>query len=152
MPRRVARRCVIVICMIESAFDTSLPPGGESPRRVGPACWALLFCGLTIIGLGVFTWILFVMHTLAYSVASMMAPESEVGAPIDDRYGLAFAVGVLVNLAGALALVVLASRTTARKWPPVAQGLGAAVVAAMAASCAVLLTLGINPVEFVLAS
>ena len=152
MPRRVARRCVTLVCMAESAPESSLPPGAESSRKVGPACWALVFCGLTIIGLGVFIWILLVMHALGYGVASVIAPESEVAAPVEGRYGFAFAVGVLVNLAGALALVVLASRTAARRWPPVAQGLCAAVVAASAASCALLLTLGINPVEFVLAS
>lgn len=130
----------------------SLPPGAGSSRTVGPAGWALVFSGLTIICLGVLTWVLLVMHAFGYGVAAVIAPEWDVAAPVGDRYGLAFAVGVLVNLAGAGALVMVASRTAARTWPPVAQGLCAAFVAACAASCALLLTLGINPVDFVLAS
>jgi len=120
-------------------------------RPVGPVWWVLVFGGLTTAGLGVFTWVLLVMHALGYGVAAVIAPETEVAAPDGGRYGLAFVVGVIVNLAAAAALTRLASHTAIRTWPPVAQGLGTALVAATVASCALLLTLGISPVGFLLA-
>jgi len=125
--------------------------GAKSRPPVGPVWWVLVFGGLTTAGLGVFTWVLLVMHALGYGVAAVFAPETEVAAPDGGRYGLAFVVGVIVNLAAAAALTRLASHTAIRTWPPVAQGLGTALVAATVASCALLLTLGISPVGFLLA-
>lgn len=125
--------------------------GAKSRPTVGPVWWALVFGGLTTAGLGVLTWGLLVMHAVGYGVAAVIAPETDVASPDGGRYGLAFAVGVIVNLATASTLTRMASHTAIRTWPPVAQGLGTALVAAVAASCALLLTLGISPVGFLLA-
>jgi hypothetical protein len=57
---------------------------------------------------------------------------------------------VIVNLLGAVALAWLGSKP-GRTWPPSVQGLAAALLAAVGAACALLLTLGINPVDFVVA-
>lgn len=137
--------------MAQSTPEASLRVGAKSRPPVGPAWWVFLFGGLTTAGLGVFTGVLLLMHALGYGMAAVIAPETEVAAPEGGRYGLAFIVGVLVNLATASALTRLASHTGIRTWPPFAQGLGTALVAATVASCALLLTLGISPVGFLLA-
>ena len=123
----------------------------NSRRNVIPVWWALAFGGLTTVGLGVLTYGLLILDALVYGTTKVIAPETGIAVPEGDRYGLAFAVGVIVNLVSGPALIWLATRTRARTWPPVALGLCAALVAAVAATCALLLTLGINPIDFVLA-
>ncbi|MFP5335884.1 MAG: hypothetical protein ACLGIV_11285 [Actinomycetes bacterium] len=119
-------------------------------RTVAPVGWALAFGSLTTVGLAVLAAALLVEHTLVYGAATVIRPETRVAAPDGGRYGLAFAVGAVVNLGMASALGWTAPRTAIRTWPPVVQGLGAALVAAVAAGCVLLLTLGIDPVGFVL--
>lgn len=121
----------------------------KSRRNVVPVWWALAFGGLTTLGLGVLAWGLLIMHALSYGVANVIAPETGLAAPEGSRYVLALAVGVIVNLAGGPTLIWLAIRTPARAWPPVVLGLCTALLAAVVATCALLLTLGINPVDFV---
>jgi hypothetical protein len=123
----------------------------ESRRNVVPMWWTLGFGALTTVGLAVFTYGLLLFDALVYGTTKVIAPETGLAPPNNDRYGLAFAVAVIVNLVSGPVLIWLATRTRARTWRPVALGLCAALVAAMAATCALLLTLGINPVEFVLA-
>lgn len=109
--------------------------------------WALAFSAVTTLGLGILVWMILLSHALVYGVAAVISPEA-VAAPEEGRYALAFAVGALANLVSAPALVSLARTGLHLKWTPVAQGLAAAVTAFVVAACALLLTLGINPVDF----
>jgi hypothetical protein len=112
--------------------------------------WALAFSAVSTAALLALAWVLLIMHALGYGVAAVMASEA-VTAPDGDRYGLAFAVAAIVNLASAATLAWLASRTPVRTWPPAAQGLAGALLAAVAAVCVLLLALGIRPVDFLAA-
>jgi hypothetical protein len=91
-----------------------------------------------------------IAHALAYGFGAVVAPQT-VAAIDGDRYRLAFAVGVIANLASASSLAWLAARTPARTWNPVVQGLTAAIPAAVVGASAVLLALGMNPIVFVAA-
>jgi hypothetical protein len=112
--------------------------------------WALAFAAVTTGGLALLVWALLILHAFAYGGAAVIQLEP-IDPPDTARYLLAFTVAVTVNLASAAALGDLAGHTPGRTWPPALQGLAAAVLAAVAAGCALLLTLGINPVDFVLA-
>jgi hypothetical protein len=112
--------------------------------------WALAFGAVTTAGLGILAWGILIAQALSYGVADVISPGA-MKAPDGGRYGQAFVVGVAVNLSSSLALAWLAFRTPGRTWPPAAQGLAAALLAAVGAACALLLTLGINPVDFVAA-
>ena len=134
--------------------STAAPSGRGDARwrtSVGPVWWSLVFGALTTAGLAVLTCGLLVLHALSYGVVAVIAPEAGVAAPDGGRHVFAFAVGVVVQLATASASTWLAPRTPLRAWPPVVQGLATALVAATVASCALLLTLGISPVGFLLA-
>jgi hypothetical protein len=72
-----------------------------------------------------------------------------VAAVDSDGYRLAFAVGAIATLASTSSLAWLAARTPARTWSPLAQGLAAALLAALAGASALLMTLGMNPIVFV---
>jgi hypothetical protein len=112
--------------------------------------WALGFAAVTTAGLALLGWGLLVMHALIYGIAAAIGPGT-IAAPDYARYRLGFTVAVIVNLVSALVLARLAWRTPGRTWPPVLQGLVAAGLAAVAAGCAFLIAVGINPVDFVLA-
>lgn len=122
--------------------------GGSS--RFRSVWWALGFSALTTVGLGALTWGIAIAHALAYGVGSVVAPQT-IAAVDGDRYRLAFAVGVIANLASASSLAWLAPRTSARTWNPIVQGLTAAVLAGVAGASALLLALGMNPIAFVVA-
>ena len=125
-----------------------LPPSSRSRYR--PVWWALAFGGVTTTGLGVLAWGILIAHALSYGVADVISPGT-MAAPDGGRYGVAFVVGVVVNLSSAVALSWLAFHTPGRTWPPSVQGLAAALFAAVGAACALLLTLGIDPVDLLLA-
>lgn len=119
-------------------------------RTAVPMWWSLGFSGLTTLGLGALTLALLLTHALIYGTLEVIGPIKGVTAPEGNSYRMAFAVGAVINLAGGPALAWLTVRTPARSWPPVILGLAAALVAAVAAACTLLLILGLNPVEFVL--
>ncbi len=87
------------------------------------------------------------MHALTYGAAAVVGPES-ITAPDVARYRVGFTVAVIVNLVSAPALARLACHTPGRTWPPILQGLAAALIAAIAAGSALLVTVGINPLDF----
>ena len=127
--------------------------GSSSRRRSSqfrPVWWALGFSALTTVGLGALTWGLVIVHALAYGVGAVVGPQT-IAAVDGDAYRLAFAVGLIANLASASSLAWLAARTPARTWNPVVQGLTAAVLGAVAGASALLLVLGMNPIAFVTA-
>jgi len=112
--------------------------------------WALMFAAVTTVGLALLAWGLLIAHALTYGSAEVLRSGS-VAPPDEARYRLALLLAVVVNLASASALAGLARHTPARTWRPSLQGLSAAVLAAVAAGCTLLLTLGIDPVHFVTA-
>jgi hypothetical protein len=112
--------------------------------------WALVFGVVTSLALAVLAVGLLIMDALAYGFTSVLAPDA-AAAPDDGYYLLALVFGVVVSMAGAPALAWLGFGASSRTWPPVLQGLAAALCAAVAAVCALLLTLGINPIVFVAA-
>lgn len=121
--------------------------GMSGPRWHRSVGWAVGLSVVTTAGLGMLTWMLGIMDVLTYGAIAIVAQES-VTAPEPDRYRLAFAVGAVVNLTGAPVLAWVASRTPARAWPPFAQGLVGALAASVVAACALLLMLGISPIDF----
>jgi hypothetical protein len=116
--------------------------------RYQPVWWALAFSAATTAGLGILAWWILITHALSFGVAGVISPGA-MAAPDGGRYSLAFVVGVVVNFSSAVWLAWLAFHTHARTWPPAVQGLGAAILAAVGAACALLLALGIHPVDFV---
>jgi hypothetical protein len=90
------------------------------------------------------------MDALAYGIAAVFAPDA-LAAPDGGRYLLALVFGVVVCMAGAPAMAWVGFGRASRTWPALVQGLAAAVVAAVASVCTLLLMLGINPVDFVAA-
>ena len=112
--------------------------------------WALTLAAVTTAGLGLLAWGLLLMHAFIYGAAAVVGVEL-ITAPDGTRYRLGFTIAVIVNLASAPVLARLACHTPARNWPAVLQGLAAALLAAIAAGCALLVTVGINPVDFVTA-
>lgn len=112
-----------------------------------PVWWALVFAAVTTVGLGLLAWGLLVMHALTYGTATVIGPEA-ITAPDGARYRLGILVALAVNLATAAGLAGLVGHTPGRSWPPALQGLAAALVAAVAAGCALLVVVGINPVDF----
>lgn len=115
-----------------------------------PVWWSLGFAGLGTLGLGVLTWGLLILHALGYGLVDVIGLKPGIAAPQVSRYLMAFEVGAAVTLAGGPPLAWLAMRTRARSWPPPILGLSAALVAAVAAACTLMLMLGFNPVVFVL--
>ncbi|MGD8201342.1 hypothetical protein ACQE98_11835 [Ornithinimicrobium sp. W1679] len=113
--------------------------------------WTLALLVLTTAGLGLLAWALLVTHGMAYAAFEVFRPQGVVAAPDLDDYLRALLVAVTSNVAVALALVWLARRTRARRWHPVAVGVLAAVTAVVLAGSAMLLLLGISPIDFVLA-
>ena len=112
--------------------------------------WALGFAAVTTAGLGLLAWGLLVLDVLIYGTADVIGPET-ITAPDGARYRLGFTLAVAVNLATAAGLAGLACHTPGRTWPPAFQGLAAALLATVAAGCALLVAIGINPVDFVTA-
>lgn len=112
--------------------------------------WALVFAAVTTAGLGLLAWGLLVMDALIYGASAVVGPEA-ITAPDGARYRLGFSVAVVFNLATAVGLARLSSHTPGRTWPTALQGLAAALLAAVAAACALLVTVGINPVDFAVA-
>ena len=129
-------------------------PGNRRPARerfqYHSVWWALAFAAVTTVGLALVAWGLLILHAFVYGSAAVIQLEP-IAPPDDARYLLAFTIAVTVNLATAAALAWIAWYTPVRTWPAALQGLAAAVLAAVAGVCALLLTLGINPVDFALA-
>ena len=130
--------------------DVQGPSSRRRSSRFRPVWWAIGFSILTTVGLGALTWGLVIAHALAYLVGAVVGPQT-IAAVDGDPYRLAFAVGLIANLASASSLAWLAARTPARTWNPVVQGLTAAFLAAVAGASALLLALGMNPIAFVIA-
>jgi len=63
-------------------------------------------------------------------------------------FGWAFAVAAGVALVTTAGVALLAERAAARRWPPVLQGLSAAVVGALLSLVVLPLRLGMDPVGF----
>lgn len=110
--------------------------------------WALGLTGVTLIGLAVLSAGLFVMLALVVGSMRVFAPEAEISSPDSGTFVWAFALAAGVALVTTAGVARLAECTAARRWPPVLQGLAAAVVAALLSLVALLLRLGLDPVGF----
>ena len=110
--------------------------------------WALVFGVLTSLALALLALALLVMNAMAYGVALVFGPDLPAS-PENSRYLLALVFGVVVSMAGAPAVAWLGFGPSSRTWPPMALGLAAATAAAVVALCALLVTLGNSPVDFV---
>lgn len=121
----------------------------RAPHPSLPMWWALGFSVLTVGGLGALSWALVVTHAMVYGFGSVFA-EGAIDAVDLDRYRLAFFFGVVVTLVGAAALAWMSTRTATSSWHPLVQGLVAALLAAMLGASALLISLGIDPISFVL--
>ena len=145
----------IVVHVDGTATGAEAGPGDGRPApqpRSGyePVWWALAFAVVTTAGLGLLAWGLLIMHALIYGAGAVVGPET-IAAPDGARYRLGLTVAVVVNLATAAGLTRIAAHTPGRTWSPALQGLAAALLAAVAAGCALLVTVGINPVDFAVA-
>lgn len=114
-----------------------------------PLWWALGLSLVPVAGLGVLSWMLWLMHGLAYGATKALGWGSELTPPDTGFYVGAFVLGAAVSFTGAAGLAWLVRRTPVREWPPSVLGLGAALVAGVTGACALLLAHGIDPVDFV---
>ncbi|TFC05290.1 hypothetical protein [Cryobacterium mannosilyticum] len=147
---------VLRVALSLSAIFLVVLPFWTGRRRT--MIWALGFTGVTLIGLAVLSVGLFVM--LALTDASMkifatvaggmrvFAPEAEIASIESGTFGWAFALASGVAWVTAAGVARLIGHTTARRWPPVLQGLAAAAVATLLSLVVLLLRLGIDPVGF----
>ena len=125
-------------------------PGGRSVGRYGLTLpwWSLAYAILTTAGLALLAWGIVVMQALGYGVAYILDTGPTVR-PDADRYSLAFAVAVAVNLGGAVALSRLWLRTRPTTLPPAMAAVPVAVVSGGVAAFAMLAVLGIEPTVLV---
>jgi len=110
--------------------------------------WSLAIGVLTTVFLVGLTFALLVLHALTYGFTSV-AGLGSVDEPDVDRYELALAVGIGVNVFGALGLSRLVLRTRAAAWPRVLTALLIAVVTGLLATAGMLAVLGIDPLLLV---
>ena len=106
---------------------------------------------VTSAGLGFLTWGLLVMHGMTYGAFEVLRPQTGLAAPEVDTYVRAFVVGMTVNVAVGFLTVRLSRGIPARRWYPLIVGVIAALVGAVVGGSALLLMLGISPIEFLLA-
>lgn len=131
-------------------MSSSLVVPAQPRPRSEAVGWALVFGVLTSLALAALAVVLLLMNAMAYGVALVFAPDV-LASPDESRYLLALVFGVVLSMAGSPALAWLGFGSSSRSWPPMVQGLAAAVLAAVVAVCALLLTLGISPIDFLAA-
>lgn len=108
--------------------------------------WAIAFVTVTAVGLGALAWAVLMMHALTYGMTEVLG-MARPDPPDTDRYGWALAVGVAVDAAVTAAMLWQLGRTAARQWPAWVTALLAAVVGGATGASALLLVLGINPID-----
>lgn len=118
---------------------------------VGPAWWAAVLSALAAAGLVALDVVLLLMDALATGAIAVLDPESEDLSPTSADYAEAGVLGSTVALVGSQVLVLLGARTAVTRWPPVLQGLAATLLASVLGTVALLLRLGIDPLEFAVA-
>ena len=125
----------------------------DARRRsgIGAPWWAAVFSALLAACLVGLAMVLFLMDALATGVATVLSPDSEMNGPAASVYVEAAVLATVVVLLLGQGLVRLVARTGAATWPPALRGIGAAVVAALIGGAAMLLRLGIDPVDFLAA-
>ena len=126
---------------------TASEPRPSAHRRA--AAWALGLGVLATVGLAMLAWGLVVMHALSYGTFQVLRPDATTAPPDERRYALALAAGAGTALLVGPVLAGTTARRLARPWPPSLVGTGAAVLAAIAGASVLLLTLGVDPVSFV---
>jgi hypothetical protein len=111
------------------------------------AVWgaAVLVIG-TSVGLAALDWAVLVLHGLTYGMARVLG-TSEPSPPDSNRYGWALAVGLVVDVGGTAASLWLLGLAAARQWRAGVTSLLAAAVGGAAGASALLLVLGINPLD-----
>ncbi|WP_323096417.1 hypothetical protein [Intrasporangium sp. YIM S08009] len=129
-------------------MSSSASGSPTDPARA--VAWALGLGVLATGGLAVLAWALLVMHAIGYGGFLVLSPESGVAPPDEHRYILALATGACIALVGGPLLAWSAARGPARTWGAALVGIGAGVLAAVAGASALMLVLGIDPVDFVL--
>lgn len=115
----------------------------DSPKVA--AVWAVALVVVTGAVLAALDWAVLVLHGLTYGMAQVIG-TSELSPPDTDRYGWALAVGVVVDVVAAAAVLWLL-RHAAVQWPSWATALLAAAVGGVVAAGALLAVLGINPLD-----
>lgn len=88
------------------------------------------------------------MHALVYGFTRVLGVGS-VDDPVVGRYELALAVGIGINVVGAVVLSRLALRTRAAAWPPVLGAFPIAVVTGVVAAAGMFAVLGYDPLVLV---
>ena len=112
--------------------------------------WSLALATLTSVGLALLALAFLLLDALTYGTAYVL-DLGMLDPPTTDRYTLALAVAVGVNVFGAIGLSRLALRTPAATWPPILAALPIALVTGAVAVVALLTTLGIDPVSLLTA-
>lgn len=108
--------------------------------------WATAFVTVTAVGLAVLAWAELVLHGLTYGIGKALG-LAQIAPPDTDRYGWALGVGVVVDAAVTATMLWLLGRTAARQWPAWVTALLAATVGGVVGASALLLMLGIDPLD-----
>lgn len=106
--------------------------------------WSLAISALTTVGLAFLAYELLVLHALVYGFTRVLGLAA-VEEPDVGRYELALALGIVLNVLGAVGLSRLALRTRAAAWPPVLAALPIAVVTGVVATAGMCAVLGFDP-------
>lgn len=126
--------------------------GAARPGRRWPKAqtwWATGFVVVTVVALVALDWALLMVHALGYGFSQVLGPDG-VASPDTDRYIRALVVGGLVDVAGTTAMLWLLLRTTAGQWPAWTTALLAAAVGGVVGASALVLVLGISPIDLLL--
>jgi hypothetical protein len=106
--------------------------------------WSLAYAILTTAALVLLAWGLVLVQAIGFGVAHAF-DLGPVTAPDADRYALALAVAVAVNLGGSLGLSRLWLSAVEPAWPPAVAALPVVVVSGAVSAAAMLAVLGIDP-------
>ncbi len=117
---------------VESRWGLSLP------------WWSLALSALATVWLAVVAFVVLALHVITYGMSYALDLGS-VDEPVVAGYELALAVGIGINVFGALALSRLALRTRAATWPPVLAAVPIAMFTGVTATVAMLAALGVDP-------
>lgn len=112
--------------------------------RLSLPWWSVVFSALTTVLLAGLAFALLAMHALTYGFTHVLGVGS-VDDPDVGRYELGLAVGIGIDVVGAVVLSRLALRTRAAAWPPVLAALPIAVVTGGAAAAGMFAVLGYDP-------
>ena len=126
----------------------STTDAGQSRWGLSLPWWSLALGSLATVWLAGLAFVVLVLHVFTFGF-SYALDLGVVDSPDVAQYELALAVGIGINVFGALALSRLALGTRAATWPPLLAAVPIALFTGVTATAGMLATLGIGPLDVV---